>query len=258
MGASSLEMWFVFVTFLSCQAIASSEGATENPPAADVVAAVDEGPLVRDLLIAADNPQAAPVVTAQISDPQGVATAAVHWQAPDASQWEVTPMVGGSGSTRIARLTDGAQLSGFSLWIEATDGAGHVTRVGSKATPLLIPPAVEGNAGRVTRQNAQQPGVQGPDPAWVMLTLGTGIAASAAAAVFGVDLNIIGRRIDTVDDLLLDTSISTRRRTELEDTRVQLETAFAQDAAVAATLGIIGVAGLGAGVTLLIFASIEQ
>ena len=91
-----------------------------------------------------------------------------------------------------------------------------------------------------------------------MLTLGTGIAASAAAAVFGVDLNIIGRRIDTVDDLLLDTSISTRRRTELEDTRVQLETAFAQDAAVAATLGIIGVAGLVAGVTLLIFASIEQ
>ena len=227
-------------------------------PAASTPAPTDtEGPSVVDLSIAADNPDAAPVVTTMLKDNVGVASAVVHWRVPG-QPWQQTPLQGGTGPLRIARLPDGPQRTGFSAWIEAKDGAGNVTRVASEGAPLEVVAAVEGNSERVSRQTADDEAIRGPHPAWVMLAMATGIAGTAGAGVFVYDINIINKRSDEVAVLLDDGGISASRRAELEGTQLELQRVLTQDTAIAATLGVIGAAALVTGVTLLVFAAVEQ
>ncbi|MDP2341567.1 MAG: hypothetical protein Q8O67_11445 [Deltaproteobacteria bacterium] len=221
-----------------------------------------EPPVVIDLSIAADNPRSAPIVTTMLSDNVGVAGAIVHWRLAGApgepvSPWREAVLVGGSGPLRIARLPDGPQRTGFMLWIEAKDAAGNVARVASEHAPLTVQAATEGNQVRVEREAADDDDGKGPDPGWVMLAMATGIGASAGAGIFAYDLSVISQRTEQVDGLLRD-DISTARRTELEGVQDELRTVFIQDAAAAATLGAIGAAALVTGVTLLVFAAVEQ
>ena len=214
------------------------------------------GPVVIDLSIAADNPASAPVVTTMLRDDVGVASAVVHWRTKG-QPWQQAVLVGGTGPLRIARLPDGPQRTGFSMWIEAKDDAGNMTHVASEHAPLEIKAAVEGNSQRVTRETAAADVVRGPDPGWVMLALATGIAAGAGSGIFFYDMNVIATRSDQVNKLLGD-DVSAARRQELEGARDELQTGFIQDAVVATTLGVVGVAGLVTGVTLLVFAAAEQ
>ncbi len=238
---------------------AESAPAPSAAPAPATTPALEdhEGPFVMDLSIAADNPDAAPVVTAMLKDNVGVAAALVHWQVAG-QPWQETVLVGGKGPLRIARLPDGPQRTGFSLWIEAKDAAGNITRVASEHSPLEVKAAVEGNSERIAHQDVIEPVKGGSDPVWIMVALGAGVVSTATASVAAYDLGLNFKKSDEVLVLLDDDTISAKRRRELERTQTELGQVELQDGAVAITLGAVGAAAVVTGVTLLILAAAEQ
>jgi hypothetical protein len=244
----------VFFFFAFAAAAARAQGA----PAPTTTTTISDAaaPIVVEVAIAADNPAAAPLVTARVDDDVEVASAVAHWRV-EGSAWQETPLQGG-GRMLIGRLPDGPQRTGFGVWVEVKDAAGNVARVGSEAEPLDVAAAVEGNADRLAHQAAADTAFRGPHPAWVMLALGTGIAATAGAGVFVYDLNVLSQKTALVDDLLAGDDISDRRRGELESTRTALEKAAVQDQALVATLGVLGGAALATGAVLLTVSALEQ
>lgn len=238
----------------SAQAQAPTTTTTPTTTATTTADAVQ--PEVLDISIAADNPLAAPVLQLTVKDNVGVASVVAHWRV-EGSPWQETPFVGG-GPMYMARLPDGPQKVGFGVWIEAKDAAGNVARVGSEAAPLEVAAAVEGNNDRVARQAAADAAFRGPHPAWVMLALGSGIAAGAGAGVFVYDLNVLGHKRELVNDLLDSNDLSDKRRAELEATGTAIDKAVLQDQALVGTLGVLAGAALATGVVLLTVSAIEQ
>ncbi len=238
---------------------ATTAAQAQEPPApvAAPVADVDvEAPLVIEVSIAADNPKVAPVITASLKDNVGVQSAVAWWRVAG-QPWQSVPFIA-AGPMFMARLPAGTQTTGFSVWMEIKDAAGNVSRVGAEAAPLEVPPALEGNRERVERQAEADVAFAGPHPAWVMLAIGTGIAATAGAGIFVYDLNVLAQRGEQVDDLLADDDISDTRRVELEATRVAIDRTVTQDTAITATLAVIGGVALATGAVLLTVAAIEQ
>src|SRR5438128_2128039 len=102
-------------------------------------------PIIEDLAAAASNPDAAPIVSAMLSDPgSGIGTAYVHYRGVGSTSWEKAELKGAANGLFIARLPDGLQKSGFDYYVEATDVAGNgPTRIGSENAPIRVDRATE-------------------------------------------------------------------------------------------------------------------
>ncbi len=238
-------------------AIAPTTTAESTPAAVtttdDVTAATADTnpPTIADMSIAADNPRAAPVISANVYDDVTVGSAIVWWRTPG-GEWQQSPLMG-TGRFRLLRLPDGVQTEGFDCYLEVIDGAGNVATAGTRTSPLAIARAVEGNALRVKNQLADEGAIAGPHPGWIMLSLGVGVAAGAGAGIFAYDYGLTNTRLDGIDEQLSG-NISDTRRGELERSQSALEKVKTQDVAAAAILGVVAAAGVVTGVVLLVLA----
>jgi hypothetical protein len=231
--------------------------AAAGSDGADAAAPVDhDPPVVVDVAVAADNPSAAPVVTAMFRDNVGVAEARVHWRTAG-QDWSVIVMAGEGGGLRIARLPDGVQRQGFSLWLDARDAAGNVVRVASASDPIAVPPAVEGNRERLEREQAE---VEFPPvhPGVVAIALGTGLVAGAASGVFWYDWRLASRRLEEVEGRLASGGLSAGERESLTRTRDALGDAITQDIVFGSIFGVVAVAAVATGVTLSVIGTLEE
>lgn len=230
---------------------ASTAHAQEPTPAVVVDSAA---PTISNFSVAADNPDAAPVISIAVRDNVGVTSAVCHWQAPGSS-WQATPMAG--TSFRIARLPEGTQTTGFNVYVEVTDAAGNISRAGSADQPIAVARALRGNLARVNAEKAAAEHVEGPHPAWVALALGVGVVGAGGAGIFGYDLALTGTRLTAIEDEL-GGSVSSTRRAALERSQTALQQVQVQDATGLVVLGVVGVAGLVTGTTLLVMAVAAQ
>jgi hypothetical protein len=226
-----------------------------EPPAAPADAVV-AGPTVRSLEVAADNPDAAPVVSLVLDDAVGGGNAALWWRA-DGGAWASLPMAGGPSGLKLARLPDGTQRSGFSFYIEASDDRGGMTAFGTRAAPISVAAAVEGNADRLRNNARDENAVVGPHPAFVMMALGVGVLAGAGAGVFAYDLSIVNARLADVEERLADNP-SDGSRASLEASRSSFQDAALQDTTAAILLGVVAGVAIATGTTLLVVGALEQ
>jgi hypothetical protein len=209
-------------------------------------------PGLSGLSVAADNPAAAPVVSLTVEPVDAEVT--VWWRATGA-EWTAIA-TSRPGAFRLARLPDGVQQKGFSFFVEANAG-GHTARTGSRASPIEVPPAVEGNVERFDRDARDAAAFAGPHPAFVMIALGTGIVAGAGAGAFAWDLQVVQRRTIVVDDALA-ANPTGDERAGLEAERRGLDNAALQDTVAVAVLGSVAGVALVTGVTLLVICAVEQ
>lgn len=214
-------------------------------------------PIIEDVAAAASSPQAAPVVTVMMSDRgTGIGNAAVVFRALNASEWQRAELKGGTTGLFIARLPDGLQRTGFEYYIEASDIAGNgPARIASAAAPIRVDAATVATTERLKEARAAEAVGPAIHPAFLMLSLGVGVLASAGAGAYALDLASIGARIEDVDTELDSGSPSDARRAELITTRASLETAQRGDLVIAAVLGVVAVAGLGTGITLVVLST---
>ena len=108
--------------------------------------------------------------------------------------------------------------------------------MGSPEEPYRIEAAAEGTMDRLERE--QEEAAMGPvHPAWMMLSLGGGVLATAFAGVFVLDLITLQGRLATETDPV---------------TRLELEEAILGDAVISSVVGVVAVAGLATGIGLLV------
>jgi len=208
---------------------------------------------VENINVASDNPDVAPVVTLTL---RGTGVATLWWRA-GAGDWQATTMMTGPSGLSLARLPDGVQRQGFSFFVEASGPAGAAATFASRAAPIDVAPAVEGNADRVARNARDENARRGPHPAFVMIALGTGVLAGAGAGAFGYDLAIVNNRL-TETDAELATGPPSDREAALRSTRAALETAALQDTIAATTLGVVAGVAIVSGVALFTIGAVEQ
>jgi hypothetical protein len=237
-----------FVGFVASSSAAQPEAAPPAPVVDNVA------PTIANFSVAADNPEAAPVISVSVRDDVGVTSAVCHWQAAGGI-WNATPMAG--TSFRIARLPEGTQATGFNVYVEVADAAGNVARAGSADEPIAVAKALRGNVARVQAERAAANNVEGPHPGWIMLGLGVGVLGAGGAGIFGYDLALTGTRLAAIDDEL-GGSVSRSRREDLEASRTALQKVQVQDATGTVVLGVVGLAGLVTGTTLLVMAVAAQ
>lgn len=194
------------------------------------------------------------MISVAVRDNVGVTSAVCFWQVPGGG-WQSTPMAG--TSFRIARLPEGTQTTGFEVYVEVTDAAGNISRAGSPDQPIAVAKALRGNLARVAAEKAASEHVEGPHPGWVALSLGVGVLGAGGAGIFGYDLALTGTRLAAIDDELAG-SVSSSRRASLEESRTALQKVQVQDTTGVVVLGVVGVAGLVTGTTLLVMAVAAQ
>lgn len=226
--------------------------ATEPDTVEASAVTTSTAPLLSGLVVAADNPAAAPVVSFTVEPVDAEVT--VWWRA-SGSDWTGIATTR-PGAFRFARLPDGVQQKGFAFFVEATVD-GQEARTGTRASPIEVPPAVEGNLERVDRDARDAAAVVGPHPAFVMIALGTGVIAGAGAGAFGWDLQIVQRRLADVDAALAAGPDADTRQT-LQAERTALDNAALQDTVAVAVLGSVAGVALVTGVTLLMIGAVEQ
>jgi hypothetical protein len=249
----------VVVGFLCCvahdarAADTAAVGVSSSPPAE-----VSSPSLLRldGLNVASDNPAAAPVVTATLVNGSASAVVTLWWRS-GAEEWQSRAMASGPTGLCLTRLPDGLQLTGFSFFVVATDGAGASAAVGSRAAPMEIPPASEGNAVRVARDARDADALVGPHPAFVMMALGTGVLAGAGAGVFGYDLAIVNSRL-TETEAELAGGPSASRRAELVAEQGSLSKAAVQDTIATVLFGVVSGVAVVTGAVLLVVGAVEQ
>ncbi len=224
------------------------------------------GPTVGALEVAADNPDAAPVISLTIDRAVGAGVATVWWRASGTTAvgadgggptWTKMAMAGGPSGLKLARLPDGVQRAGFSFYVEATDDRGGLTTFGSRAAPITVEPAVEGNADRLRNDARDENAIVGPHPAFVMIALSAGVLAGAGAGIFAYDLSIVNGQLADVDAELADNP-SASRRAALEASRASFADAALQDTTAAVLLGVVAGVALVTGTTLLVVGAVEQ
>ena len=225
------------------------------------VANVDtDPPIIEDLAAASSNPEAAPVITVMLADPgTGVGTARVVFRAIGGA-WQKAELKGGTQGLFIARLPDGLQRSGFEYYVEATDVAGNgPSRIGSADVPIRVERAKEPTIKRLERQKAEH-AEPGPTihPAWLMLSLGVGVLASAGAGAYGLDWSGVNGEIGTVDADLAKPGLSPAAVTALQGRKANLTSAATQDGIICTVMGVIGGAGLVTGTALVIVSSLNE
>lgn len=219
-----------------------------------------EPPLIEDLAVAAANPSAPPMITAVFSDDSsGVRLAEAFFRAPGAAVYEKVEFSPGEGGIFIARLPDGLQRTGFEYYVEVHDAAGNPpARLGSADRPLAVRAATETTAERLARQSAEDEVHHGIHPGWTMLALGAGVAAAAASGWFWLDFaTVVTPQIAKLDAQLADASLTPGTRAALEEQRRAYGNAQVIDAATGSVLGVVAVAGLATGITLLVLGAVE-
>ena len=241
----------VLVGFLCC--LANDARAADAPPA---VVSSPSALRLDALNVASDNPAAAPVVTATLVNGSASAVVTLWWRS-GAEEWQAKPMASGPTGLCLTRLPDGLQLTGFSFFVIAADGAGGSAAVGSRATPIEVPPASEGNALRVARDARDADALVGPHPAFVMMALGAGVLAGGGAGVFGYDLAIVNSRL-TKTEAELASSPSASRRAELLAEQGSLGQAAVQDTIATVLFGVVSGVAVVTGVVLLVVGAVEQ
>lgn len=167
---------------------AASSSSPSNLLAPDAVV-VDKGlPLVEDLSIAASGPSVAPVVSAVVRDAEtSVSRVEVCYRATGGVEgFSCLPMAKGERDLFLARLPDGLQTSGFSLYLVAHDAAENEARFGSEEKPLEVAAASEGTLERLDREERLL-AYGAVHPGWIMLSLGTGLLAAGGAGIFWSD-----------------------------------------------------------------------
>lgn len=246
-------MWraLLLLCVLGAPAALASEPASSSsssaPAAADGVP-----PALSGLSVAADNPAAAPVVSVAVEPADAEVTV---WWRGTGTEWTAIATTR-PGAFRLARLPEGVQHKGFAFFVEASAG-GHSIRTGTRASPIEVPPAIEGNLDRLERDERDAAAFVGPHPAFVMIALGIGIVAGAGAGAFGWDLQVVQRRRTAVDDALA-AGPTDEERAGLEVERRGLDNAALQDTVATAVLGSVAGVGLVTGVTLLVIGAVEQ
>lgn len=201
-------------------------------------------PIIDDIAVAASSPDAAPLVTAVITDDwSGVERAYVYFRRPGASAFERATLAPGSGGLFLARLPDGTQNTGFEYYVEVFDAANNgPARMGSPEKPFRVEAAREGTVQRLEREQAARE--MGPvHPAWMMLSLGGGILAAAGSGIFWLDFATSQARLANETD---------------PDIRRALENAMLGDVVIGSVLGVLAVGGLATGVGLLVYAALEE
>ena len=245
---------------------ASAWAAAPEPPAPPEAVASEPdsvGPIISDVACAAENPQAAPIITALVSDDVSVAKAVVRWRV-GAEPWVETVLGGhsadGVSSLFLARLPDGVQRQGFVYVLEVQDDAGNVTRVGSEQNPLIVPPAVESTAVRMARQaqEAEVANVPAIHPGWIMLSLGVGVLAGGGASVFAIDLAGATSRQKDAQARIDGGVVTGAERVAAERFVREMDQAIVQDAAATAVFGVMSVAALVTGGVLLVMAATTE
>ena len=265
-------LWCVGVEARAAEPVAVAEGppaetstststtsttSTTSSPASVASSPTSASPFqLEGVTVASDNPLAAPVVTATLLHGAGTATATL-WFRSGAEEWKSTPMASGPTGLCLVRLPDGLQLTGFSFFVEAKDGAGGSAAAGSRASPIDVPPATEGNAERVTRDARDAGAMVGPHPAFVMMALGAGVLAGAGAGVFGYDLAVVNSRLAATDAELA-ANPTAARRAELLGEQDSLGKAAVQDTVATVIFGVVAGVAVVTGSALLVVAAIEQ
>jgi hypothetical protein len=216
-------------------------------------------PIIEDVAAASSNPRAAPAITVMMSDRgTGIGSAFVIYRQLPSGEWQKAELKGGTTGLFIARLPAGLLVSGFEYYIEASDIAGNgPARIASALAPIRVERATQATTDRL-REEREAVNV-GPaiHPAFLMLSLGVGVLAGAGAGAYALDLASIGSRIGDVDTELATGGLSDTRRAELLAARGALETAQRGDLVITSILGIVAVAGLGTGVTLVVLSATE-
>jgi len=213
----------------------------EDPP--DVRA-----PLIEDLAVAAGNPNTPPMITAVITDDwSGIETATFYYRIPGEVEYRSAQFSPGTGGLFIARLPDGTQSSGFQYYVEVYDAAKNgPARLGSALNPFEVGPADMGTLERMERERIRAE--SGPvHPAWMMLSLGSGILAGAGSGAFLIDIVAnVNPNIDAAETLGDTTALQ------------QWESARLTDATAATLLGVLSVAGFATGAGLLIYSAVAE
>ena len=198
-------------------------------------------PEFEDFAIAADNPDAAPRVTAVVTDDlSGIDNVSVLFRLDPEHDFQSVKMTPGAGGLFMGLLPQGVQTNGFEYYVEATDADGNVGRLGSEETPYRVDAA---GASTLVRLKAKEPPPpKGPvlHPAWIALAMGVGVLSGAVAAGFWFDL--AGLQLAIQQD-----NLSASREADLQQ-------ASYGDAIVAGILSAVSVAGMSAGTGLLIYA----
>lgn len=215
--------------------------ASEDPP--DVNA-----PIIEDLAVAAGNPRTPPMITAVITDDwSGVEQATIFFRAPGEVDFKKATLEPGSGGLFIARLPEGTQREGFQYYVEVFDAAKNgPSRLGSPLEPFEVGPADIGTLDRIERE--RQRAELGPiHPAWMMVSLGTGIVAGAGTGVFLIDIFAnVNPNLEQAQMVGDTDAVATWERARLAD------------ATIASVLGVISAAGLATGIGLLIYAGVAE
>jgi hypothetical protein len=213
---------------------APSEGGREDTTA----------PFIEGLAVAAQSPDLAPVITAIISDDlSGVEQGAIYYRLTPDSAYRKVPLLPGRGGVFVGRLPDGTQREGFAYYVEVFDAAGNgPARMGSPERPFTVAPATEGTSERLAREQLRSE--IGPvHPAFMVLSLGGGILAAAAAGVIWFDYgNVQGQ---------LESEPPGPRRKELDN-------AALGNVAIGGVLSVIAVTALASGIGLLVYAAREE
>lgn len=238
--------------------VESAPTAPTTPSAFDGPADTDP-PIIEDVAAAASNPKAAPAITVMMSDRgTGVGNAFVIYRALPSGAWEKAALKGGTSGLFIARLPDGLQITGFEYYIEASDIAGNgPARIANAQAPIRVGRATMATQQRL-REEREAANI-GPaiHPAFLMLSLGVGVLAGAGAGAYALDLASLGTRIEDVDTELETSGLSDTRRAELLAARSALETAQRGDVVITSILGVVAVAALGTGITLVVLSATE-
>lgn len=201
-------------------------------------------PLIEDVAVAAANPATPPMITAVITDDwSGVEEASVYYRPIGDDEFQKVPLHAGRGGLFVARLPDGVQRRGFAYYVEVYDAAKNgPALMGTAEQPFIIPAASEGTPARLERERSRAE--LGPvHPAFMMLSLGTGLLAGAGAGVFWLDYAKVSGQLKTEP--------AGPRRQELEEANVG-------NVAIGGVLSVIAGAALVTGVGLLVYAALEE
>jgi hypothetical protein len=215
-----------------------------------------EPPFIEDVAVASTNPDAAPMVTAIITDKTGVEKASVFFRRPGTTAFAQMSLSPGEDGLFLVRLPEGTQNSGFQYYVYATDGTNE-TSLGSEDDPFDVDPAVEGTLARLERERrlAEQPEIH---PAWVMFSLGAGILAGAGSGAFFYDWGVLQQEIADIDEDLATPGLDPALQAAFLVARDDRITASTGDLIFGGVLGIIAVVGLGTGVGLLVASGLEE
>lgn len=220
-------------------------------PAADV-----DPPIITDLAVAASSREAAPVITAAITDAEsGVGEAVVHYRAKAKKRWQ-SAALRGSGGLFLAQLPDGLQRTGFEYWVAATDVAGNgPTRIGSEDHPIWV----EAASVSTTRALAQRSVAQGKktDPLWAVVAVGVGVVSGATGGLFAIETAGLHEKSAELEAVLGRDDLSANLRARLVKRRSGFEDAALQQTVIASTLGGIAVLSIVTGATILALGELE-